>query len=111
MVRNVHSVNSVPVPRQALIDLLLEARTLVTRPDNTFLYSSWLDADHATLEIDGILGALVADDGRVPEQALGSILLPTGPMQELAIESGWGDEFVDLAARIEAAVADARAPG
>lgn len=107
--RNVHSVNSPPVPRQELVDLLLEARTLVTQPDNSFLYSSWLDSGHAASEIDGILTEL-ASDRELPERALASILLPTGPMQELAIESGWGDEFVDLATRIDAAVAGARVP-
>lgn len=100
-------MNSVPVPRQELIDLLLEARTLVTRPDNNFIYSSWLDVGHAATEVDGILAALTSG-GTLPEAALASVLLPTGPMQELAIESGWGDEFVDLAARIDGAIAHGR---
>ncbi len=90
--------------RAALVDLLLEARRLVARPDNDFLYSSWLDTEHALAEVDGILGAL-AGDGPSPDAAIHSLLLPTGPMQELASDSGWGDAFVDLAARIDAALA------
>jgi hypothetical protein len=44
--------------------------------------------------------------GRVPGAAISFLILPTGPLQELSLDSGWGDEFVALAARIDAALAD-----
>jgi hypothetical protein len=32
------------------------------------------------------------------------LFLPTGPLQETAISSGWGDEFLELADRADAAM-------
>lgn len=101
--RNVDSVSAPDDARSRLLDLLLEARTLVARPDNDFMYSSWLDTDHALAEIDGLLAKLTAG-GALPHAAISMILLPTGPMQELATDSGWGDEFVELASEIDDAL-------
>jgi hypothetical protein len=33
------------------------------------------------------------------------LFLPTGPIQEVSLSSGWGDEFLQLAERYDAAVA------
>lgn len=90
--------------KAALVDLLLEVRALVARPGNDFLYSSWLDTEHALMEIDAILGAL-SSAGPSPDAAIQSLLLPTGPLQELATDSGWGDALTALAARFDAALA------
>jgi len=37
-------------------------------------------------------------------EGVGLLLAPTGNLQELSIEYGWGEEFLDLAARIELAL-------
>jgi hypothetical protein len=88
-----------------LIEVMEKARTLVNRPDGDFTWSSWIDEDHATRELDDLLRKL-----RVGDQPYGAgtgiLFAPTGPMQELALSSGWGDEFNALADRYDEAMSE-----
>jgi hypothetical protein len=97
--------------RQALLDVLRETRAMLALPDNEFMWSSWEDADAALAEMDGLIERLEA--GGLPYRGAISILFTvTGPIQETAMSSGWGDEFLVLADRCDAAVAPvySRAP-
>jgi hypothetical protein len=77
-----------------------------SRPDNDFAWSSWKDAPAALSEIDGIIARI--ESGDMPERTAISVLfLPTGPIQEVSVSSGWGQEFLDLASRFDSAVARA----
>lgn len=89
-----------------LLALMQEARALLAQPDNDFSWSSWVDADDALAEIDAILATLAL--GRVPSFSV--LFVPTGPMQEVALASGWGNEFIDLADRVDAARDALRSP-
>jgi hypothetical protein len=84
-----------------LIAVLIEARSLITRPENDFPWSSWSNANEATTEIDGLLRQL--ESGKRPWRGnLEILFLPTGPLQEVSVNSGWGDEFLELADRFDA---------
>jgi hypothetical protein len=88
---------------QPLVAVLLETRALLANPENNFLWSSWEDSSDALEEIDGLLGQLKA--GIIPNAgSLNVLFLPTGDIQEVAISSGWGDEFLELANRFDAAM-------
>ncbi|HYH81198.1 MAG TPA: hypothetical protein VEX86_15450 [Longimicrobium sp.] len=90
--------------RRELLDVLRETRAMLARPGNEFMWSSWEDADAALAEVDGLIERLEA--GGLPYRTAISILFAvTGPVQETAISSGWGDEFLVLADRCDAAVA------
>jgi hypothetical protein len=80
-----------------LVGILEEARALIARDGNDFLWSSWIDQDHAIAEIDSIIAEL--KDGSVPE--IGVLFAPTGPIQEVSLSSGWGNEFLELAERFD----------
>ena len=83
--------------------MLREARAFLARPGNDFAWSSWGDAGAALAEVDRLLAALEA--GRLPDRLTVSVLFaPTGPIQEVSLSSGWGYEFLALAARCDAAV-------
>ncbi|MFC7241798.1 hypothetical protein ACFQO7_04820 [Catellatospora aurea] len=90
----------------ALVIVLGEVRAWLARPDNDFSWSSFVDADAALAEIDDLI-AHVHAEGRVPF-ALSVLFAPTGPIQEVALSSGWGDEFLTLAARFDDASAGDR---
>jgi hypothetical protein len=93
---------------QDLIVVLSEARVLLANPENNFLWSSWEDSSDALEEIDGLLAQLKA--GQLPSAgSLRVLFLPTGPIQEVSISSGWGDEFLELANRFDAAMNDSNA--
>ena len=84
-----------------MLAVLAEVRELLARPDANFIWSSFLDADSAVVEVDAIAAAVRA--GGPPPAMLGVLFAPTGPVQEVAISSGWGDHFLTLAARYDAA--------
>jgi hypothetical protein len=87
-----------------MISILEEAKRLVALPDNDFSWSSWADAANATAELDSYIVQLRT--GKTPDKLQMSVVFTvTGPMQELSLSSGWGDEFIDLADRFDAALA------
>jgi len=88
--------------RGKLIDVLREARDLLARPGNEFLWSSWENARQATREIDQLIAEVRS--GGLPSEALQIVFAPTGPMQEGSLGSGWCDEFLSLAARFDDAL-------
>ncbi|HEX6370218.1 MAG TPA: hypothetical protein VF006_14965 [Longimicrobium sp.] len=90
--------------RRELLDVLRETRAMLALPNNEFMWSSWEDADAALAEVDGLIAWL--ESGGLPFRTAISILFEvTGPIQETAMSSGWGDEFLVLADRCDAAVA------
>jgi hypothetical protein len=88
---------------QRLIEVLWEAREFLARADNDFAWSSWKDAPAALREIDGIVSRI--ESGHMPKRSdIELLFLPTGPIQEVSVSSGWGQEFVELASRFDAAI-------
>ena len=95
------------MPQVATLLLVLEeARALLAAADNDFAWSSWRDREDALGEIDTILSELRA--GILPNAlTLNVLFAPTGPLQEVSLSSGWGDAFIALAERFDAAMASA----
>jgi hypothetical protein len=86
--------------RQQLVDVLREARALLSLPGNDFAWSSWEDAPAALAELDRQIAAI--ESGQLPPRLdLAVLFAPTGPMQEVSLSSGWADEFLDVAARFD----------
>ena len=72
----------------ALLAVLADVRAMLARPGNDHTWSSFLDAGTALAEIDEAV-AVVRAGG--PPAACGVLLAPTGPIQEVALSSGWGE--------------------
>jgi hypothetical protein len=93
--------------------VLLEARVLLARSDNDFSWSSWRDRAAALAELDHLIAEVRA--GRPPASTLDVLFAPTGPIQEVSLSSGWAQEYLNIAERYDAAVANAapstRGPG
>ena len=87
-----------------LISVFGEVRRLVAREDNNFDWSCWEDSTDALVEVDQILNAL-RGSGLLPDSKMAFLFLPTGPLQEVSISSGWGDNYIELANRFDAAMA------
>ena len=82
---------------QKLITVLREARALLALESNDFSWSSWRDQNQAISEIDSIITSL--ENGSIPEIKV--LFAPTGPIQEVSLRSGWGNEFIELAERFD----------
>ena len=87
----------------ALLAVMLEARRLIALPENDLSWSSFIDQEAALEEINGFISDL--DEGAADPSWMGMLFLPTGPLQEVAISSGWGDDFIALADRFDLAAA------
>lgn len=84
-----------------LLHVLVDTRKLLALPDNDFTWSSWHGHDDALAELDAAIARLAA--GQPPPSSLPVLFLPTGPLQEVALSSGWGQEFLTLADRFDEA--------
>jgi len=82
---------------QKLIALLKEARALLALESNDFSWSSWKDQNQAISEIDSIIAKL--ENGSIPDMRV--LFAPTGPIQEVSLSSGWGNQFMELAERFD----------
>ena len=92
--------------RMELVDVLREAVDWLSRPGNDFAWSSWNDANEAVSELSAHIETLRA--GKLPLKLdLTVLLAPTGPIQEVSISSGWGEEFLELSGRFDRAVSRA----
>jgi hypothetical protein len=86
--------------RHELSGVLQEAKILLLLPKNDFSWSAWPNEQAAIQEIDSLL--LVLAQGHLPECIDASVLFaPTGPIQEVSLSSGWGDQFLLLADRFD----------
>jgi hypothetical protein len=89
--------------KQKLISVLRETRDYLARPDNDFAWSSWQDAPAALREVDGLISCI--ESGNLPNRSdITFLFLPTGLIQEVSVSNGWGQEFLELASRLDAAV-------
>jgi len=92
-----------------LISVFEEARDLLAEPGNNFDWSSWSGQEDALEEVDVILSSLRR--GVLPARLSMKVLFaPTGPLQEVSISSGWGEAFLSLAERFDAALAATTEP-
>lgn len=86
-----------------LVEVLQEARGLLARPGNDFAWSSWESAADALREIDTLITRIQAGD--TPKRLdLEVLFAPTGPVQEVSLSSGWGQEFLKLAEKFDSAI-------
>ena len=89
--------------KSKLADVLREAVVWLRRPENDFAWSSWDDAEEAVSELSAHIAVLEA--GKLPPRLdLTVLFAPTGPIQEVSVSSGWGQEFLALADRFDSAV-------
>lgn len=87
-----------------LINILREARGFLQRGEGDYSWSSWEDESAALAELDEIIRNLLIGQAP-PTSTLQVLFAPTGPMQEVSLSSGWGNEFVELADRLDQAIA------
>ena len=87
-----------------LLSLLRDTRAKLADSGNDFTWSSWEDQPTALAELDRHLNALAA--GQIDKLGLDVLFAPTGPIQEVSLFSGWGDDFLVLAERYDTAIAE-----
>ncbi|MDH3232680.1 MAG: hypothetical protein OEQ29_04080 [Alphaproteobacteria bacterium] len=84
-----------------LADLLRECLVHIERSADS-MYAGQSAADIAEMFRAAI--AKLERGEPINKGALKILFLPTGDLQEISIDNGWGDEFVALAARFDRAI-------
>ena len=81
-----------------LAAILRDTQQLLNRAGNDFAWSSWDDAAAAEDELQEHLRRVEQGDyTRLFD--LQVLYAPTGPIQEVSVSSGWGQEFLVVAAK------------
>ncbi|MBX3530730.1 MAG: hypothetical protein KF849_08990 [Rhizobiaceae bacterium] len=88
--------------------VLRDALELVDRAGNDFAWSSWEDAASARTELASLIARLPTEAAAVAA-TVAVIFAPTGPLQELALSSGWTDDYLQLATHVDGALERLRA--
>lgn len=89
---------------EALLRIAAETSHLLGRNSNDFSYTCWDSRGEAQAELSSICAMLENDPPRA-FKSLEFLFLPTGPLQELGLSSGWGDEYLELADAFDVAMA------
>lgn len=84
----------------ALIQLLLEVRSLLDKPNTDVTWSRFKDVDEALEYLDLCIERLRLENEFVLDD-LKLLFAPTGSLQEISIHSGWGNEFIEISSRFD----------
>jgi hypothetical protein len=87
-----------------LLSVLRDTRAKLADSGNDFIWSSWEGQPAALAELDRHIDALAA--GQIDKPVLDVLFAPTGPIQEVSLASSWGEDFLVLAERYDAAIAE-----
>jgi len=88
-------MNSIP-----LIQLLLELKSLIARASADVTWSQYDNKEQVLQNIYSFIERVKQNDSSVIEE-INIFFAPPGSFQEIAISSGWGDEYMKLAARFD----------
>ncbi|MFD1930029.1 MULTISPECIES: hypothetical protein [Nonomuraea] len=93
---------------EELAQVLDDVLGIVTASEQDTIWAGkWDTGDEMIRELRDHAARLRRGDGSTLG-GLEFLFLPTGPLQEVSISSGWGDQFLDLAERFDRARARAR---
>lgn len=88
------------VQQAKLISILYEAQERLRDPNNDFSWSSWRNAEAALTEVNQFIVQL-KQNKLTSLLRLQTLFAPTGPIQEVSLTSGWGEDFLLLAQRFD----------
>jgi hypothetical protein len=89
----------------SLAIVLRRIADLLSRDDADTSWSGY-ETDELRSEIQRLLGKTESAEllAEADKACLRVLFLPTGPLQETSLSSGWGREFLELALRIDQAL-------
>jgi hypothetical protein len=97
-------------PVDQIVDVLRELLVLVSRPGTDVTFSGYDSPKDAAADLRGHLASLITGDlARIDK--LMHLFAPTGALQEISINSGWGPQFMLLSAQFDAAIDQMRQSG
>ncbi|MHA2183269.1 MAG: hypothetical protein ACXAAH_17760 [Promethearchaeota archaeon] len=83
-----------------LIRLLKEIIEIVNTRDTNMVWSTINTKEELLLELENHIKRFQNNDFSSIEQLIG-LFLPTGDLQEIAISSGWGEEYLSISKKFD----------
>ncbi len=83
-----------------LIKLLYEIIELASTRDTNMVWSTFNTKEELIFELENYIQRLKNSDFSSIEQLI-SLFLPTGDLQEIAISSGWGEEYLSISKKFD----------
>lgn len=90
--------------KEELLNVLKQTRELLALRENDFNWSRWDNAGEALIEFDQFVSNIELDC-LFDLSRLSTLFAPTAAIQEVSLSSSWGQEFLDVAARFDTALA------
>jgi hypothetical protein len=87
-------------PLCEIIDILNEIIRIVRRSEIDVVWSGYDTTDDVLSDLTGHIARLTNND-LSRRKELKILFAPTGPLQEIALSSGWGDQFLSIAERFD----------
>lgn len=83
-----------------LIGLLDVIRILIDSPNTNVIWSQFESVEDVLIKLDTLKWRVELGDNKVITD-LRILFAPTGSFQEISIDSGWGEKFIELATRFD----------
>jgi hypothetical protein len=89
---------------EKLIGILMEVNDLIKLPQTDLIWTNYNNVEEVISEINSYITRLREHDTTVFDE-LKMLFAPTGSLQEISIDSGWGNYFIELSSRFDDIVA------
>lgn len=83
-----------------LIKIIKEVKEIVDSPNTDVAWSGYNDVEEVIKDLDFYIKQLKQKDKSVIEE-LKILFAPTGAFQEISIDNGWSDKYLELANRFD----------
>lgn len=83
-----------------LINIMKEVKGIIDSPNTDVTWSRYNTAEEVIKDLDSCIEQLKQKDKSVIEK-LKILFAPTGVFQEISIDSGWSDKYLELANRFD----------
>lgn len=83
-----------------IVTILKEVKDIIDSPNTDVIWSGYETVKEAIEDLDLYIKKMSQSDEAVIEDVK-YLFAPTGRLQEISIDSGWGDEFLEIAERFD----------
>jgi hypothetical protein len=83
-----------------LIKILIEVKGIIDSPHTVLLWSKYNTVEELLQDIDSFIVRLRCQDYSVIKE-LTVLFGPTGSLQEISIDSGWSEKYIEIANKVD----------
>lgn len=85
---------------EELIRIIKIVKCMVDSPNTNLTWSRYNNITELLQELDLYTEKIIRNDASVIND-LKILIAPTGSLQEISIDNGWGDDFIEISSRLD----------